>query len=46
VAIVLAWLVSISLWTDLKEWQVVIHTVASVITLLLIALLENAGRRN
>jgi low affinity Fe/Cu permease len=30
---------------DLKEWQTAIHTVASVLTLLLVVLLENAGRR-
>ncbi|MGH3812112.1 MAG: hypothetical protein ACRDUV_06610, partial [Pseudonocardiaceae bacterium] len=38
-------LVSLPLWADLKEWQVAIHTVASVLTLLLVVLLENAGRR-
>jgi low affinity Fe/Cu permease len=46
VAIVVAWLVSLPLWSDTKAWQVAIHTVASVITLLLVALLENAGRRS
>lgn len=45
VAVVVAWLVSVPLWVDLKSWQVAIHTVTSVVTLLLIALLENAGRR-
>lgn len=43
--IVVAWLVSLPLWTDLKEWQTAIHTVASVLTLLLVVLLENASRR-
>ncbi|MGH3778515.1 MAG: low affinity iron permease family protein [Pseudonocardiaceae bacterium] len=43
--IVAVWLVSLPLWPDLKEWQVAIHTVASVLTLLLVVLLENAGRR-
>ncbi|MGH3613887.1 MAG: low affinity iron permease family protein [Pseudonocardia sp.] len=46
VAIVLVWLVSLPLWVDLKEWQVAIHTVTSVITLLLLTLLENAARRS
>jgi hypothetical protein len=33
------------LWGDTRVWQVVIHTVASLLlTLLLVALLENAGR--
>jgi low affinity Fe/Cu permease len=46
VAIVLIWLFSVPLWTDLKEWHTVIHTVTSVITLLLLALLENNARRS
>ena len=44
--VVLIWLVSAPLWPDLKAWQVAIHTVTSVVTLLLIALLENANRRD
>jgi low affinity Fe/Cu permease len=43
--IVAVWLVSLPLWADLKEWQTAIHTVASVLTLLLVVLLENASRR-
>ena len=46
VLIVIVWLVSVPLWADLKVWQYVIHTITSVITLLLLALLENAGRRS
>lgn len=45
VGIVLVWLISLPLWADLKSWQVAIHTVASVVTLLLLVLLENAARR-
>lgn len=45
VGIVGAWLVSFPLFHDPKSWQVVIHTVASVMTLLLLVLLENASRR-
>jgi len=44
--VVLVWLVSVPLWHDLKAWQVAIHTITSVTTLLLIALLENANRRD
>ena len=44
--VVAIWLVSLPLWVDLKAWQVAIHTVTSVTTLLLIALLENANRRD
>jgi Flp pilus assembly protein TadB len=43
--LIVVWLVSVPLWADLKAWQVAIHTVVSVISLLLLALLENAGRR-
>ena len=46
IAIVLIWLVSLPLWVDLKAWQVAIHTVASVVSLLLLVLLENAARRH
>jgi low affinity Fe/Cu permease len=46
VTVIAIWLASAPLWADLKAWQYVIHTVASVITLLLLALLENAGRRS
>lgn len=45
VAAVLGWVASVPLWVDLKSWQVALHTVASVVTLLLLALLENANRR-
>jgi low affinity Fe/Cu permease len=44
--IVVAWLVSVPFWADLKSWQVAIHTVASVLSLLLLVLLENASRRS
>jgi low affinity Fe/Cu permease len=44
--IVVAWLISVPLWADLKAWQTAIHTVASVVTLLLLVLLENASRRS
>jgi low affinity Fe/Cu permease len=46
VVVVLLWLVSYPLFPDAKSWQVVIHTVGSVLTLLLLVLLENAGRRS
>jgi low affinity Fe/Cu permease len=45
-AIVLVWFFSAPLWVDLKQWQVAIHTVSSVLSLLLLVLLENAGRRS
>lgn len=45
VGIVVVWVASLPLFPDLKSWQVAIHTVASVMTLLLLVLLENANRR-
>ena len=44
-AIVVGWLASYPLFSSGKNWQYVIHTVSSVISLLLLVLLENAGRR-
>jgi len=46
VLVVVLWLVSAPVWSNAKAWQVVIHTVGSVLTLLLLVLLENAGRRS
>ncbi|MFC9838608.1 low affinity iron permease family protein [Rhodococcus sp. NPDC127530] len=43
--VVALWVVSIPLWKDLHEWQIAIHTVGAVFTLLLVVLLENANRR-
>ena len=44
--VVVVWFASVPLWSDLKAWQVAIHTVGTVVSLLLIVLLENAGRRS
>ena len=44
-AIVVVWGLSAPLWPDLTQWQVAIHTISSVLALLLLVLLENAGRR-
>jgi hypothetical protein len=44
-AVVLLWLLSAPLWADLKSWGSAIHTISGVLSLLLLALLENAGRR-
>jgi hypothetical protein len=37
--------VSLPLFGDLKAWMAVLHTVSSVLSLLLLVLLENSGRR-
>jgi low affinity Fe/Cu permease len=43
--VIAGWLVSYPAWSSSKSWQYAIHTVSSVIALLLLVLLENAGRR-
>ncbi len=45
VAIVVGWAISYPLWPSGKDWQYAIHTIGSVISLILLVLLENAGRR-
>ena len=46
VAIVVIWAVSFPLWTSITKWELAIHTFGGVLSLLLLVLLENAGRRN
>lgn len=43
---VLVWAMSAPLWSDAKAWQVALHTGVSIVTVLLLALLENAARRS
>ena len=45
-AVVLLWAASYPLFDSSKSWQVVIHTVGSVLSILLLVLLENSGRRS
>ncbi len=44
--VVVLWAASYPLFSSAKSWQVVIHTVGSVLSILLLVLLENAGRRS
>ncbi|PVG82572.1 hypothetical protein DDE18_13055 [Nocardioides gansuensis] len=44
--IVAAWAASYPLWHDAHAWQIAIHTIASVVALVLLVLLENSGRRS
>lgn len=46
VAVVVVWAVSFPLWKTTTKWELAIHTFTSVLSLLLLVLLENAGRRN
>jgi low affinity Fe/Cu permease len=45
VAVVL-WAVSYPLWSSTTKWELALHTGSSILSLLLLALLENAGRRS
>jgi low affinity Fe/Cu permease len=46
VAVVVLWAASYPLWTSTTKWELAIHTFTAVLSLLLLVLLENAGRRN
>ena len=46
VAVVVVWAVSYPLWKTTTKWELAIHTFGAVLSLLLLVLLENAGRRN
>ena len=45
-AVVVIWAVSYPLWKSTTKWELAIHTFTAVLSLLLLVLLENAGRRN
>lgn len=44
--VVILWAVSFPLWKSTTKWELAIHTFAAVLSLLLLVLLENAGRRS
>src|SRR5687768_11444079 len=46
VAVVVIWAASFPLWSSTTKWELAIHTFGGVLSLLLLVLLENAGRRN
>jgi low affinity Fe/Cu permease len=46
VAVIIIWAVSFPLWKSTTKWELAIHTFGAVLSLLLLVLLENAGRRN
>lgn len=41
-----AWTASLPLWSSATKWELALHTGSSVLSLLLLALLQNAGRRS
>ncbi|UFN43297.1 low affinity iron permease family protein [Nocardioides okcheonensis] len=46
VAVVVIWAASFPLWKSTTKWELAIHTFGGVLSLLLLVLLENAGRRH
>ena len=46
VAVVVVWAISFPLWHSTTKWELAIHTFSAVLSLILLVLLENAGRRN
>ena len=46
VAVIIVWAVSFPLWKSTTKWELAIHTFGAVLSLILLVLLENAGRRN
>ena len=46
VAVLVIWAASYPLWKTTTKWELAIHTFGAVLSLLLLVLLENAGRRN
>lgn len=44
--VLVLWVASYPLWPSSTKWELALHTGASVLSLLLLVLLENAGRRN
>ena len=46
VAVLVIWAASYPLWASTTKWELAIHTFGGVLSLLLLVLLENAGRRN
>lgn len=46
VAVVVFWAVSYPLWSSTTTWELALHTITAVLSLLLLVLLENAGRRH
>ena len=40
------WVMSKPFWSSTTKWELALHTGAAILSLLLLVLLENAGRRN
>jgi low affinity Fe/Cu permease len=45
-AALILWAASYPLWSSATKWELALHTGSAILSLLLLALLENAGRRS
>ncbi|MDQ6524561.1 low affinity iron permease family protein [Nocardioides sp. LHD-245] len=46
VGVLVVWVASLPLWSSATKWELALHTGSSVLSLLLLVLLQNAGRRS
>ncbi|MEU6136911.1 low affinity iron permease family protein [Nocardioides sp. NPDC047086] len=46
VCVLVVWVVSLPFWSSTTKWELALHTGSSVLSLLLLVLLQNAGRRS
>ena len=46
VAALVLWALSYPLWASTTKWELALHTGSAILSLLLLVLLENAGRRS
>src|SRR5262245_15666916 len=46
IAALAIWAVSYPLWSSTTKWELALHTGSAILSLLLLVLLENAGRRS
>ena len=46
IVVLVLWAASFPLWSSTTKWELALHTGSAVLSLLLLVLLENAGRRS
>jgi len=46
VVVLVLWAVSYPFWSSVTKWELALHTGSAILSLLLLVLLENAGRRS
>ena len=46
IVVLVLWAVSYPFWSSVTKWELALHTGSAILSLLLLVLLENAGRRS